>query len=76
VQFSLVTCLRFPFQASVSFLLLLHLGVTFSTASIEFKCMMTVSGNFRMNNSSWRTLTYYRVIHLGGPRGNYESYQT
>jgi len=37
--------------------------------------MMTVSGNFKMN-SSWRALTYYRRIRLGGPRGNYESYQT
>ena len=33
VQFSLVTCLRLPFQASVSFLLFLHLCFTFSTAS-------------------------------------------
>jgi len=37
--------------------------------------MMTVSGNLKMN-SSWRTLTYYHTIRMGGPRGNYESSQT
>jgi len=38
---SLVTCLRFPFQGSVSYLLFLYLGATFSTASFALSLSVT-----------------------------------